>query len=96
MDATASNISKRYFNLLDAIAGGKNAPGFCLGPSAGDDGVPGVLRGDPATNLGPCLGDDAAPAAPMTLLGPCVGDDIVLAPTTLLGPCVGDDIQPPR
>jgi hypothetical protein len=95
MDATASDISKRYLNLLDVVAGGKNAPGFCLGPSAGDDGIPGVSRGDPATNLGPCLGDDAVPTAPRMILGPCVGDDGLLAPRTLLGPCVGDDLQPP-
>ena len=85
MDATASTLSKRYPNLLDVIAEGKNAPGFCLGPSAGDDG---------AGILGPSVGDDVL-VAPTTLLGPCVGDDIVRAPTSILGPCVGDDLQPP-
>jgi hypothetical protein len=46
-----------------------------------------------ASVLGPCVGDDASPTAPVfTRLGPCVGDDL-----TMLGPCVGDDgIRGPR
>jgi hypothetical protein len=82
MDAVASKISKRYPNLLDVIAEEKSEPGFCLGPSSGDDGL-----------LGPSVGDDAL-TAPATNLGPCVGDDIVGAPTTRLGPSVGDDQVP--
>jgi len=78
MDATTSNLSKRYPNLLDAIAAGQNGLGFSLGPSAGDDGI-----------LGPSVGDDVITAP--TTLGPSVGDDIVGVPTMLLGPCLGDD-----
>jgi hypothetical protein len=66
MDAAALKISKRYLNLLDAIAEGKSGVGFRLGPSAGDDAGP---------ILGPSVGDDIV-GAPATNLGPCVGDDI--------------------
>ncbi len=89
MNEIAYNISKGFLNLVDAVEGRGAGPGFCLGPSTGDDAVPGQSSG-----LGPCVGDDII-EPPAGKLGPSIGDDAIQVPLNTLGPCVGDDEVPP-